>query len=86
VREVQGPNDSTIPYSYSNGKNQRDSFNYDAAGNFTNDTTQIYAYNATGQTDVRDMELSSYTPTFTDDQIPAVRTPLLSRQIQSNKF
>ena len=29
--EVEGPNDGSIPYYYSNGKNQRDSFACDSA-------------------------------------------------------
>jgi hypothetical protein len=39
---------SDINYYYSSGKNQRDSFLYDAAGNLLNDS-QTYRYDATGQ-------------------------------------
>ena len=52
--EVQGgaPNggDTDKYYSYSNGKNQRDGFTDDAAGNLTaGESNQHYVYNAMGQ-------------------------------------
>jgi len=50
--EVQGgaPGQSSdIFYNYTNNKNQRDGFSYDPAGNLTNDVTQTYSYDATGQ-------------------------------------
>jgi RHS repeat-associated protein len=51
--EVQGGapygGDTDIYYTYSNGKNQRDGFTYDAAGNVTNDVAQTYSYDANGQ-------------------------------------
>src|SRR5207248_2992215 len=51
--EVQGGapygGDTTKTYSYSNGKNQREGFLYDTAGNLTSDTAYSYAYDATGQ-------------------------------------
>ncbi|HYX29184.1 MAG TPA: RHS repeat-associated core domain-containing protein [Pyrinomonadaceae bacterium] len=67
--EVQGSQDSTIPYYYSNGKNQRDSFVYDAAGNVTNDGTETYQYDATGQQTSATWSGGSYTPTFSDDPL-----------------
>src|SRR5882672_10882304 len=48
--EVQGGGagqSSDITYAYTG--NRRNSFGYDAAGNVTNDTTQTYQYDATGQ-------------------------------------
>src|SRR5437870_1188558 len=41
--------DTTLPYNYSNGKNQRDGFTYDVAGNLKNDQVQNYSYDATNQ-------------------------------------
>jgi len=49
--EVQGGSagqSSDLYYSYSNGRKQRDGFQYDAAGNLTNDTSQQFTYDATG--------------------------------------
>jgi RHS repeat-associated protein len=50
--EVQGGSagqDSDKIYTYSNNKNQRDGFSYDASGNLTNDQVQTYSYDAMGQ-------------------------------------
>jgi RHS repeat-associated protein len=51
--EVQGGSpghETTIPYGYSNGKNQRDGLGYDAAGNLKDgESNQHYLYNAIGQ-------------------------------------
>jgi hypothetical protein len=51
--EVQGGSpghETTIPYGYSNGKNQRDGLGYDAAGNLKDgESNQHYLYDATGQ-------------------------------------
>ena len=50
--EVQGGapygHDTNLQYTYSNGKNQRDGFTYDPAGNLTNDGAFEYSYDATG--------------------------------------
>jgi RHS repeat-associated protein len=67
--EVQGPQDGSISYTYSNGKNQRDSFSYDAAGNVINDTTQTYLYDATGQQTSATWSAGTYTPSFTNDPL-----------------
>jgi RHS repeat-associated protein len=46
---VSGASYVAFGASYSTGKNQRDGFTYDAAGNLTNDTAQQFTYDATGQ-------------------------------------
>jgi RHS repeat-associated protein len=51
--EVQGGapygGDTTLTFGYSNGKNQRDGFGYDAAGNLGNDGVYSYYYDGTGR-------------------------------------
>jgi RHS repeat-associated protein len=75
--EVQGGSagqSSDIYYAYTG--NRRNGIGYDAAGNVTNDGTQTYLYDATGQqTYASGLGAGGSAPTFTDD-------PLVSQVIQ----
>jgi RHS repeat-associated protein len=67
--EVQGGGagqSSDIYYSYTG--NRRNGFGYDAAGNVTNDGTQTFLYDATGQQTYASGAGGS-APTFTDDPL-----------------
>jgi RHS repeat-associated protein len=73
--EVQGGGagqSSDIYYSYSG--NRRTGSGYDAAGNITNDGTQTFVYDATGQQTTAS-GVSGSAPTFTDDPLNPANAP-----------
>ena len=75
--EVQGGGagqSSDIYYSYTG--NRRNGFGYDAAGNVTNDGTQTFLYDATGQqTYASGLGAGGSAPTFTDDPLNPPNQP-----------